>query len=79
MSRTTPVSGTRAARETEVAVVGAGSGHPFESMLRVKGYDGVISIEHEDSTMSVQEGFEKAVSYLRGVMIQQPAGAAWWF
>ncbi len=52
---------------------------PFVSMLRVKGYDGVISIEHEDSTMSVQEGFEKAVSYLRGVMIQQPAGAAWWF
>jgi len=52
---------------------------PFISMLRVKGYDGVISIEHEDSLMSVQEGFEKAVAYLRGVMIQHAPGGAWWF
>ncbi len=52
---------------------------PFISMLRLKGYDGVISIEHEDSYMSVQEGFEKAVAYLRSVLITQPAGKAWWF
>ncbi|MBI5864467.1 MAG: sugar phosphate isomerase/epimerase [Planctomycetes bacterium] len=52
---------------------------PFVSMLRAKGYDGVISIEHEDSYMSVQEGFEKAVSYLRGVLIKEKAGGAWWF
>jgi len=52
---------------------------PFVSMLRVKGYDGTLSIEHEDSLMSVQEGFEKAVSYLKGVMVKQKAGAAWWF
>jgi sugar phosphate isomerase/epimerase len=52
---------------------------PFISMLRVQGYDGVISIEHEDSLMSVQEGFEKAVAYLRGVMIREEAGGAWWF
>ncbi len=52
---------------------------PFVSMLRLKGYDGVISIEHEDSYMSVQEGFEKAVAYLRSVLIAQPAGQAWWF
>lgn len=52
---------------------------PFVSMLRAKGYDGVISIEHEDSYMSVQEGFEKAVAYLRGVMIKDKAGQAWWF
>ncbi|MBK9118509.1 MAG: sugar phosphate isomerase/epimerase [Phycisphaerales bacterium] len=52
---------------------------PFISMLRIKGYDGVISIEHEDALMSVQEGFEKAVAYLRGVLIKQPAGTAWWF
>ncbi|MCA9242866.1 MAG: sugar phosphate isomerase/epimerase [Phycisphaerales bacterium] len=52
---------------------------PFISMLRRYDYDGVISIEHEDSLMSVQEGFEKAVRYLRGVMIEQPAGEAWWF
>lgn len=52
---------------------------PFVSMLRQKGYDGVISIEHEDSMMSVQEGFEKAVAYLKGVLIREKAGAAWWF
>ena len=52
---------------------------PFVSVLRAKGYDGVISIEHEDSYMSVQEGFEKAVAYLRGVMIKDKAGQAWWF
>jgi sugar phosphate isomerase/epimerase len=52
---------------------------PFVSMLRMKGYDGVISIEHEDSYMSVQEGFEKAVAYLRGVLIKEKAGGAWWF
>lgn len=52
---------------------------PFISMLRAKGYDGVISIEHEDSYMSVQEGFEKAVSYLRGVLIKDKPGGAWWF
>ena len=52
---------------------------PFISMLKTKGYDGVISIEHEDSLMSVQEGFEKAVAYLRSVIIQQQSGRAWWF
>ena len=52
---------------------------PFVSMLRLKGYDGVISIEHEDSMMSVQEGFEKAVAYLRSVLIKESAGQAWWF
>jgi hypothetical protein len=29
--------------------------------------------------MSVQEGFEKAVAYLRTVIIKEQAGAAWWF
>jgi sugar phosphate isomerase/epimerase len=52
---------------------------PFISMLKQKGYDGVISIEHEDVLMSVQEGFEKAVAYLRTVIIKEQAGTAWWF
>jgi sugar phosphate isomerase/epimerase len=52
---------------------------PFVSMLRSKGYDWVLSIEHEDSYMSIQEGFSKAVSYLRGVLIREPPGKAWWF
>lgn len=52
---------------------------PFISMLRAKAYDHVLSIEHEDSYMSVQEGLGKAVAYLRGIIIQEPAGQAWWF
>ena len=52
---------------------------PFISMLRAYGYDGVLSIEHEDSLMSMSEGFEKAIAYLRRVMIAQPPGQAWWF
>jgi sugar phosphate isomerase/epimerase len=52
---------------------------PFFSMLRLYGYDGVISIEHEDSLMSMNEGFEKAVEYLKGVILTQPLGKAWWF
>jgi sugar phosphate isomerase/epimerase len=52
---------------------------PFLSMLRVYGYDGVISIEHEDSLMSLNEGFEKAVEYLKGVILREKVGTAWWF
>jgi len=52
---------------------------PFISMLRLQGYDGVLSIEHEDSLMSLSEGFEKAVEYLKGVILRQPTGQAWWF
>jgi len=48
-------------------------------MLRLYGYDGVLSIEHEDSLMSMNEGFEKAVAYLKGVILSQPMGKAWWF
>jgi sugar phosphate isomerase/epimerase len=52
---------------------------PFLSMLRRYGYAGAISIEHEDALMSAKEGFEKAVAYLRPMIIEQPAGEAWWF
>ncbi len=52
---------------------------PFVSMLRTYGYDGVLSIEHEDSLMSMNEGFEKAVEYLKDVILRQKPGGAWWF
>ena len=52
---------------------------PFVSTLRTFGYDGVISIEHEDGLMSMSEGFEKAVEYLQGVIIYEKVGKAWWF
>ena len=52
---------------------------PFLSMLRTYGYDGVISIEHEDSLMSMGEGFEKAVEYLKPIILREKLGKAWWF
>jgi sugar phosphate isomerase/epimerase len=48
------------------------------SNLRLVGYDGALSIEHEDGLMSGREGFEKAVSFLRSVVIREQAGAAHW-
>jgi len=38
----------------------------------------VLSIEHEDSLMSGEEGLEKAVTFLKDVMIEKPRGAMWW-
>jgi len=52
---------------------------PFLEMLRAYGYDGVLSIEHEDSLMSMNEGFEKAVTYLQGILLREKIGKAWWF
>ncbi len=52
---------------------------PFVSMLRRYGYDHVLSIEHEDSYMSMEEGLIKAVEYLSGVIITDPPADAWWF
>ncbi|MBQ8288907.1 MAG: sugar phosphate isomerase/epimerase, partial [Clostridia bacterium] len=43
------------------------------------GYDGVISIEHEDSLMSTKQGLEKAVAFLKDVLITEAAGEAYWF
>ena len=49
------------------------------SALRLAGYDDVISIEHEDALLSIEEGFEKGVAFLRSVMpTQPPLTEAWW-
>ena len=40
--------------------------------LRLVGYDGVISIEHEDSLMSIDEGLTKAVAVLKEAIIRDP-------
>ncbi|MBQ6543354.1 MAG: sugar phosphate isomerase/epimerase [Clostridia bacterium] len=49
------------------------------SALRTVGYDYAISIEHEDSLMSQNEGLSKAVSFLKEVLVTEPVGEAWWF
>ncbi|MCR2821161.1 sugar phosphate isomerase/epimerase family protein [Lederbergia panacisoli] len=48
------------------------------STLQLVGYDGVISIEHEDSLMSVEEGFQKAASFLQNLLIKERIGEIWW-
>ena len=50
----------------------------FVSELRLAGYDGTLSIEHEDSIMSVNEGFTKAVEFLKETVIRETPGDAWW-
>lgn len=48
------------------------------SALRTYGYDYVISIEHEDALMSVEEGFSRAVSNLKSVIIEEQSPEIWW-
>lgn len=50
----------------------------FISALRLVGYDHVISIEHEDAMMSVDEGLSKAVSVLKEAVITDPPGEMYW-
>jgi len=47
-------------------------------MLKLVGYDDVISIEHEDSLMSPTEGLQKAIALLKEVLIFEKAGEMWW-
>jgi len=50
----------------------------FVSMLRMVGYDYVLSIEHEDSLMSTEEGMTKAVAFLDQVLLKQGKTQMWW-
>ncbi len=42
------------------------------SALRISGYDRVISIEHEDSLMTVDEGLGFAVEFLKDCIMREP-------
>ena len=48
------------------------------SALRLAGYDGVLSIEHEDALASVDEGLQSAVGLLHRVLLREPPVEAWW-
>lgn len=50
----------------------------FVSTLRMYNYDYVLSIEHEDSLMSPDEGLTKAAGFLNSLVIREQAAAAWW-
>jgi sugar phosphate isomerase/epimerase len=61
-----------------------GCGHGLQewsdiiSALRTYGYDYVISIEHEDPLMSIDEGFDRAVSNLKSLVIRETPTDMWW-
>jgi len=57
---------------------GEGWWREFVSTLRMFGYDYVLSIEHEDSLMSPEEGLTKAAAFLNGLVIVHPPAAPWW-
>ncbi|HHX0129903.1 TPA: sugar phosphate isomerase/epimerase family protein [Staphylococcus aureus] len=48
------------------------------SQLIINGYDYVLSIEHEDPIMSVEEGFQKACQTLKSVNIYDKPADMWW-
>ena len=48
------------------------------SMLRLAGYDHVISIEHEDLLLSRDEGLRKAVEFLKPILLREKPTEAWW-
>jgi sugar phosphate isomerase/epimerase len=50
----------------------------FVSTLQMVGYDDVLSIEHEDSLMAVEEGLSKAVTFLNSVLIRERLTEMWW-
>lgn len=48
------------------------------SALRLAGYDGVLSIEHEDALASTHEGLSSAVGMLSRVLLKEAPVDAWW-
>ena len=60
-------------RSWDFRTVGYGHGEDvwraIFSELRRVGYDGIISIEHEDGLMSTREGLEKAIEVLKRTII----------
>jgi sugar phosphate isomerase/epimerase len=48
------------------------------SALRTYGYDYVVSIEHEDPLMTVDEGFHRAVTNLQSILIRDQPQGMWW-
>lgn len=71
-------------RERSWTFRSVGLGHSMDewanmmSALRTYDYDYVVSIEHEDGLMSIEEGFQTAVKNLQGVIIKEQPTDMWW-
>jgi sugar phosphate isomerase/epimerase len=48
------------------------------STLRTAGYDYVVSIEHEDGLLSIDEGMRKAVEFLAEIVFTDQQTEMWW-
>lgn len=48
------------------------------SALRMAGYDYVLSIEHEDALVSIDEGVTSATSFLSRILLSEPPVVPWW-
>lgn len=57
---------------------GQGVWNDIVSNLRMVGYDDVLSIEHEDSLMSPNEGMQKAIAFLKQVLVFEDRGKMTW-
>jgi sugar phosphate isomerase/epimerase len=69
-------------RSWRFATVGYGHDVVFwrklASVLRTVGYEGVVSIEHEDPLAPVMEGLERTVELLRSALWSEPSAALSW-
>jgi sugar phosphate isomerase/epimerase len=69
-------------RSWRFATVGYGHDAVFwkelASTLRVVGYEGVLSIEHEDPLAPVMEGLERTVKLLRDALWSEPSASLSW-
>jgi sugar phosphate isomerase/epimerase len=73
----TRLSGQIGERSWDFRTVGYGHGEEwwrdFLSAVRMAGYDGVLSIEHEDRLMGSREGIIKSVEFLKRITLETPA------
>ncbi|MFC7250898.1 sugar phosphate isomerase/epimerase family protein [Halomicroarcula sp. GCM10025324] len=62
--------------------IGYGHGEQYwkniVSELRMAGYDGTLSVEHEDSLTSTREGIEKSMDVLNRAVFETEPGEAFW-
>jgi len=69
-------------RAWNYATVGYGHDHlfwkKFVSTLRLVGYDGVLSLENENTNVSPHEGLVKSVEFMKKVAFFEEIGKQWW-
>ena len=56
----------------------AGWWRDFVSLLRVVGYNGVLSIEHEDMLMGAHEGIRKSIEFLEPILLRTSSEGKIW-